>query len=115
MHEACAHHARSLGIGIGIAPHSRHFEKVRLLEAWHAYPCTQPARIMHATCAQPVRSMPKMSTEFFKPCHAMACTQAARSMPALCAQHAGILRAACRQCAENVHVIFQTLSNPIFY
>jgi hypothetical protein len=42
---------------LGIAPNSRHSEKVRLLEAWHAYPCTQPARIVPAACAQHAASV----------------------------------------------------------
>ena len=78
-------------------PQSRHFEKVRLLEvwdglAWHAYPCTQPARIMHEACAQRAGSLLILSTEFFKnlSCHGLhaGCRHAARSLPACCAQPA---------------------------
>ena len=72
-------------------PHSRHFEKVRLLEAWHAYPCTQPARIMHKACAQRANSVGRIFRNLV-----------------------GSLRAACAQHAEIVDRSFQTLSNPIF-
>ena len=80
-------------------PHSRHFEKVRLLEAWPALACRQPARIMHEACAQhvgSVRVVLNLSAEFFE-------TLSCLGMSAACAQH-----------AENVDLSFQTLSNPIF-
>ncbi|CAL8988882.1 unnamed protein product [Prunus brigantina] len=73
---------RGLGmpwLGLGIAPHSRHSERVRLLEAWHACPlhaaCAHHARSMRASCTKHARSMPKISTKFLKPrsCHGLLC------------------------------------------
>ena len=64
--------------------------------------CRQPACSMPASCAHPLRSVLKMSTESWP----------ARSMPAGCAQHAGIMRASVAQRAENVDRVVAARSMP---